>query len=224
MLILAIKLFLAPTFIVITSFLQKKYGARIGGVFVSIPFILTPILIVIYLQEGKPFFRDAIVANYAGQIGILLFIFTYSRLASKFAWPISILGATSAYLISILSLSPFITHVWVGLSLWTVVWLIVLKTYPTYDRSFISHASPWWEILLRIASALALIFIITHFAADLGPNLSGALAMYPVMTTVMSTFNHGRFGSVSAIALLHGMAQYLWVIALFPVAAFVLFL
>lgn len=222
MLILAIKLFFAPTFIVIVSFMQKKYGARVGGVFVSMPFILAPILMVIYLQEGKIFFLDAIVANYGGQVGILMFIFAYSHLASRFSWPISILGATSAYLISIFSLSPVITQVWVGLGLWVIVWIFVLKTYPSYDRTFVSHASPWWEIVLRIGSAVTLIFVITFFAADLGPDLSGALAMYPIMTTVVSTFNHGRFGSVSAIALLHGMSQYLWVTALFPAAAFIL--
>jgi hypothetical protein len=98
-----------------------------------------------------------------------------------------------------------------------------LKSYPKYDRTVVSHASPWWEILLRIGSALTLIFVITALATDLGPRLSGAFAMYPVMTTVMATFNHGRFGSRSAIALLHGMSQYLVMTAVFPVIAFILF-
>ncbi len=221
--ILAIKLFLAPIFIVITSFVQKKYGSRVGGILVSVPFILGPILVVMYIQQGKEFFHHAIIANYAGQIGILLYILVYARLASKCNWPLSALGATSAYLIAIFTLSPRITSVWMGLGTWLVVWLIVLKSFPKYDRTVVSHASPWWEILLRIGSALTLIFVITAVAADLGPRLSGALAMYPVMTTVMATFNHGRFGSRSAIALLHGMSQYLVMTAIFPVFAFILF-
>jgi len=220
--ILAIKLFLAPIFIVITTFVQKRYGARVGGIMVSIPFILTPILIVIYLQEGKEFFQQAIVANYAGQIGILLYISVYARLASKFTWPLSALGATLSYLIVVFALSPRIGNVWIGLTAWIMVWLITLKIFPEYNRTVVSHASPWWEILLRIASALTLIFVITAIAADVGPHLSGALAMFPVMTTVMSTFNHGRFGSRSAIALLHGMTQSLWVTALFPAVVIML--
>lgn len=223
MTILAIKLFLAPIFIVITSAVQKKYGARFGGILVSIPFILTPILIVMYLQEGKEFFHHAIIANYAGQVGILVYIFVYARMASKFSWQISAIGSTIAYLVAILALIPILKNVWMGLAIWTLVWLVVLKTYPVYDRTVSSHASPWWEILLRIGSALTLIILITSFAGQLGPRLSGALAMYPVMTTVMSTFNHGRFGARSAIALLHGMSQYLFVTALFPVIAFILF-
>lgn len=221
--LLAVKLFFAPIFIVITSAVQKKYGARIGGILVAIPFILTPILIVIYLQESKEFFQLALISNYAGQIGLLFYILTYAHLAGRFSWRVCALGSTSAYLISILALSSLITNIWVGLSLWTILWVVVLNLYPKYDRTVVSHASPWWEIIIRITSALSLIFLITAFANDLGPRLSGALAMYPVMTTVMSTFNHGRFGSLSAISLLHGAVQYLFITALFPVAAYLLF-
>jgi hypothetical protein len=221
--VLAVKLFFAPIFIVITSFVQKKYGARIGGILLAIPFILTPILIVMYLQEGKDFFHHALIANYAGQIGLLFYILTYARLAGRFSWKVSALGATSAYLSSILILSSLLTNVWMGLALWTPIWVMLLKIYPAYDRTVVSHASPWWDILMRIGSALTLIFIITAFANDLGPRLAGALAMYPIMTTVTSTFNHSRFGSRSAIALLHGMTQFLFVTALFPIAAYLLF-
>lgn len=222
--VLAVKLFFAPIFIVITSFVQKKYGAKVGGILLAaVPFILTPILIVIYIQEGKDFFHQALISNYAGQIGLLFFILAYARLASRFSWRVSAFGATAAYLTSILILSPLLTNIWVGISLWTLVWIAALKIYPTYDRTVVSHASPWWDILLRIGSALTLIFIITAFANDLGPHFAGALAMYPIMTTVTSTFNHSRFGSRSAIALLHGMTQFLFITALFPVFAYLLF-
>ena len=221
--VLAVKLFFAPIFVVVTSFVQKKYGAKIGGILLAIPFILTPILIVIYLEEGKDFLHQALIANYAGQIGLLFYILAYARLADRFSWRVSALGATSAYLVSILILSSLLTNLWVGLFLWTLFWFGLLKIYPDYDRTVVSHASPWWDILLRIGSALTLIFIITAFAKDLGPHLAGALAMYPIMTTVTSTFNHGRFGSRSAIALLHGMTQFLFVTALFPAAAYILF-
>jgi hypothetical protein len=62
---------------------------------------------------------------------------------------------------------------------------------------------------MRIISALALIFLVTGFAQILGPGLSGALAMYPVMTSIMSSCNHARFGADSAIAFLNGLSTYL---------------
>lgn len=189
----------------------------------AIPFILTPIFIVIYLQEGREFFHNALIGNYAGQIGLLSYIFAYSRLAGRFTWKVSVIGATSMYFLSILILSSLISNLLVGLVLWALVWVMVLKTFPSYDSAVVFHSSPWWEILMRIASALTLIFLITELANNLGPKSSGAFAMYPVMTTVMSTFNHKRFGSQSAITLLHGLTQYLYVTGLLPIVVFALF-
>ena len=62
---------------------------------------------------------------------------------------------------------------------------------------------------MRIISALTLIFLVTGFSNVLGASLSGALAMYPVMTSIMSSFNHARFGANSAIAFLNGLGTYL---------------
>jgi hypothetical protein len=65
---------------------------------------------------------------------------------------------------------------------------------------------------------------VTGFASQLGPRYSGAFAMYPVMTSIMSTFNHYRFGPNATIAMMHGLAQDLIVTALFifpPLAIFV---
>lgn len=100
----------------------------------------------------------------------------------------------------------------------------MLKTFPKCNRAELIPSSTKWDLPLRIASALFLIFTITAFAENLGAQLSGALAMYPVMTSIMSTFNHYRFGSNSSIALLHGLTQYLFVIAfiIFPLMAIIL--
>jgi hypothetical protein len=45
--------------------------------------------------------------------------------------------------------------------------------------------------------------------------------MYPVMTSIMSTFNHYRFGPNASIGLMHGLLKYLSVTTLivFPLTA-----
>jgi hypothetical protein len=84
-----------------------------------------------------------------------------------------------------------------------------MKRFVSYDRNATLPPAPKWDIWLRVASALFLIFTITQFAENLGPRLSGAFATYPVMTSIMSTFNHYRFGPNSSTALMHGLLQYL---------------
>lgn len=221
MLVLGVKLLFAPLFIIFTYLIQKKFGARWGGVFMAVPFIVVPILIVIYLQQGSEFLYGSIVGTYAGQIGLLFFITTYTQLAPRFDWPICIASATSAFLICVAVMSPIINDLWVGVILWLIVWIITMKRFVPYDRNTKLPPAPKWDLWLRVASALFLIFTITQFAENLGPRLSGAFAMYPVMTSIMSTFNHYRFGPNASIALMHGLAQYLIATALlvFPLAA-----
>jgi hypothetical protein len=130
-------------------------------------------------------------------------------MAPRFNWPICIIVSTSVFLIGVAVLSPLINDLWIGIALWLIAWTISLKKFVSYDRNAKLPPAPKWDIWLRVASALFLIFTITQFAENLGPQLSGAFATYPVMTSIMSTFNHYRFGPNSSTALMHGLLQYL---------------
>ena len=209
MLVIGVKLLVAPLFIIFTYLIQKKYGARWGGIFMAVPFIVVPILIVVYIQQGSDFLYGSIVGTYAGQIGLLFFIATYTRMARRFNWPICILSSTSAFLICVAVMSPIIKELWVGVLIWLILWSISMKCFVDYDRDTKLPPAPKWDLWLRVASALFLIFTITQFAENLGPQLSGAFAMYPVMTSIMSTFNHYRFGPNASTAMMHGLLKYL---------------
>jgi hypothetical protein len=130
-------------------------------------------------------------------------------MSPRFNWPICIVASTSVFLIGVAILSPLISDLWVGIALWLIVWAISMKRFVPYDRNAKLPTAPKWDIWLRVASALFLIFTITQFAENLGPRLSGAFATYPVMTSIMTTFNHYRFGQNSSTALMHGLLQYL---------------
>jgi hypothetical protein len=221
MLALAVKLLFAPLFVIGTYFIQRKFGARWGGISMAVPFILAPILIAIYIEQGSDFLYSSIVGSYAGQIALLFFIAIYTRMAPRFHWLICIFTATSVFLIGVAVLSPLINELWVGIALWIIIWSISIKRFVPYDRTTKLPPAPKWDIWLRVASALLLIFTITQFAENLGPRLSGAFATYPVMTSIMTTFNHYRFGSNSSIALMHGLLQYIPATSLLilPIAA-----
>ena len=206
---LAIKLLLAPLFIVFAYAIQKKYGPKVGGIFVAIPFIATPILLVIYFEQGAEFLHEAILGTYAGQTGVLLYIYVYTHMAKSRPWPLCFAASTLAYLIFAPILSLVISNIWVAIALWLLVWVILQRTAVPFDKDANLPVAPKWDLPMRIISALTLIFLVTGFSNVLGASLSGALAMYPVMTSIMSSFNHARFGANSAIAFLNGLGTYL---------------
>jgi len=206
---LAIKVFLAPIFIVFAYLIQRRYGPKIGGIFVAIPFIATPILLVIYFEQGKEFFHQTIIGTYAGQIGVLVYILLYTHLARTLSWQLCFAVATASYLFCAPILSVVLTNFWVALALWLAIWGVLQWSAVPFDKHATLPVAPKWDLPMRILSALALIFMVTGFSQILGANLSGALAMYPVMTSIMSSFNHARFGANSAIAFLNGLGTYL---------------
>ena len=209
MLTLAIKVLLAPIFIAFAYVIQKKYGAKVGGIFVAIPFIATPILLVIYFEHGTEFLHRAILGTYAGQAGVLIYIYVYTHLARTRTWPICFAASTLSYLILAPLLSEVISNIWVAIAIWFAIWLVLQWRAVPFDKHASLPVSPKWDLPMRMLSALALIFMVTGFSQILGPALSGALAMYPVMTSIMSSFNHARFGSNAAIAFLNGLGRYL---------------
>lgn len=209
MLTLAIKVLFAPIFIVFAYAIQKKYGPKVGGIFVAIPFIAAPIMLVIYFEHGAEFLHKAILGSYAGQAGVLIYIYVYTHLARSCTWPICFAASTLSYLIAAPILSAVIPNIWVAIAVWLAVWVILQRTAAPFDKDATLPISPKWDLPMRIISALALIFLVTGFSQTLGASLSGALAMYPVMTSIMSSFNHARFGANSAIAFLNGLGTYL---------------
>jgi hypothetical protein len=72
-------------------------------------------------------------------------------------------------------------------------------------------------MLLRMGSGALLVLLVTHFAASLGPGLSGVFAMFPVMGTVLALFTHRSAGAGSTIQLLRGMVFGFYAFSMFCV-------
>ena len=209
MVTLAIKVLLAPIFIAFAYFIQKKYGPKVGGIFVAIPFIAMPILLVIYFDHGAEFLHRAILGSYTGQTAVLIYIYVYSHLARTRSWIFCFTASSLSFLIAAPILSSVMPNLWMAIALWFITWCVLQRTAVPFDELAQLPRSPKWDLPMRIISALALIFLVTGTSAILGPELSGAIAMYPVMTSIMSSFNHARFDANSAIAFLNGLGRYM---------------
>jgi hypothetical protein len=80
---------------------------------------------------------------------------------------------------------------------------------------------PWWDLPARALSALLLVLAVTIAADALGPTLSGQLAAFPVLTSVLLVFTHLTRGAVEVQTLIrafllgfYGFAVFSLVLAL----------
>src|SRR5437588_7925097 len=78
-----------------------------------------------------------------------------------------------------------------------------------------SSPLPTWDLPLRAACALALVLTLTAIAGWLGPQLSGLLAPFPIIATVLATFTHVQRGVDETLRLLRGLISGFGAFALF---------
>jgi uncharacterized membrane protein (GlpM family) len=217
--LLAVKLLLAPTFVVGASLGARRFGVHVGGLLGGLPVVAGPILFAYALAHGRAFAADAAAGTLLGLVSLIAFVVVYARLAGHLSWLASMLVgwlafATSTAIFSLLSLP-------LGAALGVVVLALALglAVLPRPAAGLPIHASaPTWDLPLRAACAAALVVSLTAIAGWLGPQLSGLLAPFPIIATVLAIFTHAQRGTDELRRLLRGLLSGFGAFALFCLA------
>jgi hypothetical protein len=214
--LLALKLLVAPSFIVATSVLARRFGVRVAGVVGGLPAIAGPILLVIALERGRSFAADAATGTVLGIVALAVFVVAYVAVSSRFAWPWALLIGWASFLVAVLALRP--VHVGplaafglaCGACAATLVVLPRRQSVPVPSRPY-----PRWDLPLRGVSAVIPIVAVTSSARLLGPHLAGLLTAFPIITPVLAAFTHAQQGDREVARLLRGMTVGFFAYALF---------
>ena len=209
--LLALKIFLSPLLMLIVTRLQARSSAGAGGRFMGWPLVTGPIIFIIFLQEGAAFAAKTAHGALLGQISLIAFAWSYALVALRAPWYLSIATATVTFIGSLYLVSLIHIPLWLTFILLVVALFLVNKFWPTYQPITTPLSSPRWELYLRIGLVIALVFALSEFSQTLGPSLTGGFSTYPVIATIMGTFNHKRFGANAAISLHHGLLQRLYI-------------
>ena len=162
------------------------------------PLVTGPIIFIIFLQEGSAFAAKTAHGALLGQISLIAFAWSYALVALRAPWYLSIATATVTFIGSVYLVSLIHIPLWLTFILLVVALFLVNKFWPTYQPITTPLSSPRWELYLRIGLVIALVFALSEFSQTLGPSLTGGFSTYPVIATIMGTFNHKRFGAPCA--------------------------
>lgn len=216
MALVAVKLLLSPFFVVGASVAARRFGMRVGGLLAGLPVVAGPIVLVYALQEGPAFAARAAGATLLGIVSLIGFVVLYARLARHMRWAPDMLAgwalfAAGTALFSLVSL-PLAAALALSCA---ALALALLSLPPPHGVPAVVVRHPRWDLPLRALCAMALVLVLTAIAGWLGSRLSGLLAPFPVIATVLATFTHAQHGADQAVRLLRAM--------LTGYAAFVLF-
>lgn len=216
MLLILVKVTLAPSFVVGASLAARRFGARVGGLIGGLPVVAGPILLAYALAHGRAFAAGAAAGTLLGLVSLTAFVVVYGRLAARLPWIASMLGGWAAFTAATI----VFTHVSVpaggGLLLAGAALLAALAALPRPRPELAEHPPPpRWDLPLRAGCALALVLALTALAGWLGPQLSGLLAPFPIIATVLATFTHAQRGRDELLIMQRGMVSGFGAFALF---------
>ncbi len=213
---LLVKLFLAPSFVVGASLMARRYGPRVGGLVAGLPVVAGPILLAYALAHGSGFAADAAAGTLLGLVSLIAFVVVYGRLAARLNWWASMLGGWLAFACATAIFSALSIPPGGGLVLALAALAAGLAALPRPRSALLpSPPPPRWDLPLRAACALTLVLTLTAIAGWLGPQLSGLLAPFPIIATVLAIFTHAQRGVDDTLRLLRGMISGFGAFALF---------
>jgi hypothetical protein len=193
--LLVTKLLLAPSFVVGASLAGRRFGPRVGGLIAGLPVVAGPILLAYALAHGGAFAAAAAVGTLLGLVSLIAFVVIYARLAEHAHWGASLLAGWLAFAVATAAFSSLSLPAGAALAIAAAGLLLGLLLTPrTGAEPDPAVRAPRWDLPLRAVCALALVLTLTAVAGWLGPRLSGLLAPFPIIATVLATFTHAQRG------------------------------
>ena len=213
---LLVKLLLAPSFVVGASLIARRHGPRIGGLVAGLPVVAGPILLAYALAHGSSFAAGAAAGTLLGLVSLIAFAVLYARLAERLHWLPCMLCGWLAFALCTAIFSALSIPDGVSLALAGAAIAGGLALIPRPAGGACQPAPPpRWDLPLRAACAVSLVLVLTAIAGWLGPQLSGLLAPFPIIATVLATFTHGQHGVEQMRRLVRGMVSGFAAFALF---------
>lgn len=200
MTLLAARLLLSPLCVVAVSLAGRRWGVAVAGLLGGLPVVAGPILLVETLLHGRDFGADAAAGTLLGLLALTAFVVVYGRVATLGARR-SVLCGWAAFLLGVAVLRPVQPPPAVSLAVAAAGFWVGLRLLPTVAEPPEVTVPPWWDLPLRALAALTLVLVLTAASGALGAHLSGLLAPFPVIASVLAFFTHTPDG-VAAVRIL----------------------
>lgn len=222
MALLAAKILLSPLCVVAVSLAGRRWGMGVAGLLGGLPVVAGPILLVETLLHGRGFGADAAAGTLLGLAALTAFVVVYGRVAAANGPAASVLCGWAAFLVGVAVLSLLRAPPGASLVAVAACFALGLRLLPSIpSRTPAVAAPPWWDLPARAFAALGLVLTLTALSGALGAHLSGLLAPFPIITSVLAVFTHAHGGFAQVGVLLrnflfgfYGFAAFCFVLAI----------
>ncbi len=192
--ILLAKIAVPPILVALMSLAARRFGPTIGGLFIGLPWMTGPVLFFLAHDKGEAFAIRACLGIELAVWGMGAFILAFGILARFVAWPFCLVAAIAGYLGVACVTRDLDMPLWAAAAGGVATLLATAFLLPKPRAAVAMGPLPWWDIPARMATTFCLVAGIMFGADRLGPQLSGILASYPVILTVIASFTLQQWG------------------------------
>lgn len=202
---LIFKLILTPIIIAAATLVARRWGERIGGLFIGLPLTSAPVSVFFAVEQGQRFASNAAKSAILGLIPVAVFCTGYAQSARRLPWYWSAVIGISLYLVAVVGMSLITPDLGAEAVLIPAVLSLALFALGRLNLADRRLTPPWWDLPLRMFVATTMVVSITTAAGALGSTWAGLLSPFPVFTFVMATFSHSQGGPAAAGRTMRGV-------------------
>jgi hypothetical protein len=214
--LLALKLLLAPGFVVAISLVARRFGPRAAGVVGGLPVIAGPILLVLAIQHGASFADEAANGTMIGVVALIAFVVSYVAASRRAPWPWALGAGWGTFFVVALLVGRVHVNDAIAFLLAAGACAAGVVLLPhSVGEAVPTRALSRWDLPLRAACTAAPVVAITGMAHWLGAHATGVLASFPVITPIVAAFTQAHDGAAASARLLYGFTVGFFAYAFF---------
>ena len=200
---LALRMAVTAGFVVSASIITERAGPVIGALVATLPVSAGPAYVFLALDHDAAFIAEGALASLPVNAATVLLIVTYVRLAQR-QGPLIACGGAVAVWLGIAALARQLP--WSlsgGLLVNALAFAIALPQLQRFrDVAMPPIARRWYDIPLRATLVATLVATVVTLSDWVGPDISGTIALFPVVFTSLMLILHPRIGGHAAAAML----------------------
>jgi len=200
---LALRMAVTAAFVVTASAITERSGPVIGALVATLPISAGPSYVFLALDHDAAFIAEGALASLPINAATILLALTYVVLAQRQNALVSCAGAVVVW-VALAALAQTIHWSLAGGLLANAVafaiCLPLMRRYRHVKMPLITRR--WYDIPLRASLVATLVATVVTLSRWVGPDVSGTIALFPVVFTSMMLILHPRIGGPPTAAVI----------------------
>jgi hypothetical protein len=202
-LMLVFRMAVAAAFVVSASIITERSGPVIGALIATLPISAGPSYVFLSLDHDAAFIAQGALSSLPINAATIFLGLTYVVLAQRHSVIVSCSAAVAVWLVLASIVHKVQWSLAEGLLANAVAYAICVPILERYRhvKKMPLIGRRWYDVPLRASLVATLVGTVTTLSSWVGPNISGILALFPIVFTSMMLILHPRIGGPATAAV-----------------------